>query len=46
MGGWGHNIKHSSKCYEIKRILTLTLSKTTLENTKEMQIFSLLSITI
>ena len=46
MGGWGRNEKKSRKCHEIKRILTLTLSKTSLENTKEMGIFSLSSITI
>ena len=46
MGGWGCNEKNSRKCDEIKRILTLTLSKTSLENTKEMGIFSLPSITI
>ena len=46
MGGWGRNGKNSRKCHEIKRILTLTLSKTSLENTKEMGIFSLPSITI
>ena len=46
MGGWGRNEKNSRKCHEIKRILTLTLSKTSLENTKEMGIFSMPSITI
>ena len=46
MGEWGRNEKNSRKCHEIKRILTLTLSKTSLENTKEMGIFSLPSIAI
>ena len=46
MGGWERNKKNSRKCHELKRILTLTLSKTSLENTKEMGIFSLPSITI
>ena len=44
--GGGAKKKNSRKCHEIKRILTLTLSKTSLENTKEMGIFSLPSITI
>ena len=34
------------KNYEIKRISTLTSSKTILENAKEKEIFSLPSITI
>ena len=46
MGGRGHNEKNSRKCHEIKRILTLTSSKASSENTKEMGIFSLPSITI
>ena len=33
MGG-GATEKSSRKCHEIKRILTLTSSKTSLENTK------------
>ena len=44
--GGGAMKKNSRKCHEIKRILTLTLSKTSFENTKEMGIFSLPSITI
>ena len=46
MGGWGQNQKTIRKCHEIKRISTLTSSKTILENSKEMEIFSLPSITI
>ena len=46
MGGWERDEKNSRKRHEIKTILTLTLSKTSLENTKEMGIFSLPSITI
>ena len=46
MGGWERNEKNSRNCHEIKRILTLTLSNTSLENTEEMEIFSLPSITI
>ena len=47
MGGWGgRNQKTTRKCHEIKRILTLTSPKTSLENAKEMEIFSLPSITI
>ena len=47
MNGWvGAQQKNSRKCHEIKRILTLTLSKTSLENTKDMGIFSLPSRTI
>ena len=42
----GHNQKTPRKCYETKRISTLTSSKTSLENAKEMEIFSLPSITI
>ena len=34
MGGWGHNQKITTKCHEIKRIPTLTSSKTSLENAK------------
>ena len=34
MGGWGHNQKITTKCHEIKRISTLTSSKTSLENAK------------
>ena len=37
-GGW-HNQKTTRKCHEIKRISTLTTSKTSLENAKEMEIF-------
>ena len=44
MGGWGRNQKTTRKCHEIKRISTLTSSKTILENAKE-EIFSLPSIT-
>ena len=46
MGGWGRNQKTTRKCHEIKRISTLTSSKTILENAKEMDNFSLPSITI
>ena len=46
MGGQGRNEKNSRKCHETKRILTLASSKTSLEYTKEMGIFSLPSITI
>ena len=46
MGGWGHNQETTKKCHEIKRISTLRSSKTILENAKEMEIFSLPSITI
>ena len=46
MGGWGRNQKTTRKCHEIKRISTLTSSKTILENAKEKEIFSLPSITI
>ena len=42
----GHNQKTTRKCHEIKRILTLTSFKTSLENGKEIGIFSLPSITI
>ena len=42
----GRNQKTTRKCHEIKRISTLTSSKTSLENAKEMEIFSLPSITI
>ena len=45
-GGGGCNQKTTRKCHEIKRISTLTSSKTILENAKEMEIFSLPSITI
>ena len=35
MNGWvGVQQKNAKKCHEIKRILTLALSKTSLENTK------------
>ena len=46
MNGWvgAQRKKNSRKCHEIKTILTLILSKTSLENTKEMRIFSLPSI--
>ena len=41
MNWWmGHNKKNSRKCHEIKRILTLTLSKTSLKNTKEKDFFT------
>ena len=42
----GRNQKTTRKCHEIKRISTLTSPKTSLENAKEMEIFSLPSITI
>ena len=42
----GAQPKNHQKCHEIKRILTLTSSKTSLENAKEMEIFSMPSITI
>ena len=47
-GGWEgvRNQKTIRKCHEIKRISTLTSSKTSLENAKEMEIFSMPSITI
>ena len=45
-GGQGRNQKTTRKCHEIKRISTLASSKTILENAKEMEIFSLPSITI
>ena len=41
--GGGCNQKTTRKCHEIK---TLTSSKTSLENAKEMEIFSMPSITI
>ena len=44
--GGGRNQKSIRKCHEIKRILTLASSKTSLENAKEMDISSLPSITI
>ena len=44
--GGGCNQKSTRKCHEIKRISTLTSSKTSLENSKEMEIFSMSSITI
>ena len=44
--GGGRNQKTTIKCHEIKRISTLTSSKTSSENAKEMDIFSLPSITI
>ena len=44
--GGGCNQKSTRKCQESKRILTLTSSKTSLENTKEIEIFSPPSITI
>ena len=44
--GGGATKKTTRKCHEIKRISTLTSSKTILENAKEMEIFSLPSITI
>ena len=44
--GGGQNQKATRKCHEIKRISTLTSSKTRLENAKEMEIFSLPPITI
>ena len=39
-GGGVRNQKTTGKCHGIKRILTLTSSKTSLENAKEMGIFS------
>ena len=36
MGWQRRNEKDFRKCHEIKRIVTLTLSKTSLENTKKM----------
>ena len=42
----GCNQKATRKCHEIKRISTLTLSKTSLENAKEIENFSLPSMTI
>ena len=36
----------TKKCHEIRRISTLTSSKTSLVNAKEMEIFSVPSITI
>ena len=44
--GGGCNQKTTRKGHESKRILTLTSSKTSLENTKEIEIFSLPSIFI
>ena len=44
--GGERNQKTTRKCHERKRISTSTSSKTSLENTKEMEIFSLPSITI
>ena len=44
--GGGCNRKNTRKCHEIKRILILTSAKTSSENAKEMEIFSLSSITI
>ena len=40
------NQKTTRKYHEIKRISTLKSSKTNLENATELEIFSLLSITI
>ena len=40
------NQKTIRKCHEIKKISTLTSSKASLENAKEIEIFSLPSITI
>ena len=45
-GGGVCNQKTTRKCHEIKGISTLTSSKTSLENAKEMEIFSMPSITI
>ena len=42
----GCNQKTTRKCHEIKRISTLTSPKTTIENAKEIEIFSMPSITI
>ena len=36
MGWQRRNEKNSRKCHKIERIVTLTLSKTSLENTKDM----------
>ena len=44
--GRGCNQKTTRKCDEIKRISTLTSSKTSLENAKEIEIFSMPPITI
>ena len=44
--GGGATKKTTRKCHAIKRISTLTSSKTILENAKEMEIVSLPSITI
>ena len=44
--GGGRNQKTTRKCHEIKRILTLTSSKTSLENAKEMESFSIPSMAI
>ena len=43
--GGGGNQKTTRKCHEIKRISTLTSSKTSLENAKEIEIFLLPPIT-
>ena len=40
------NQKTTRKCHEIQKISTLTSSKTSLENAKEMEICSMPSITI
>ena len=45
VGGW-RNQKTTRKCHEIKRISTLTSSKTSLQNAKEMENFSMPSITM
>ena len=44
--GGGCNEETTTECHEIKRILTLTSSKTSLGNAKGMGILLLLSITI
>ena len=44
--GGGRNQTTTRKGHEIKRISTLTSSKTSLENAKEMEIFSMPFITI
>ena len=44
--GGGRNQKTTRECHEIKRISSLTSSKTSVENAKEMEIFSLPSTTI
>ena len=44
--GGGRNQKTIRKCHEIKSISTLTSSKTSLKNAKEMEIFSMPSMTI